>query len=188
MPSAPYSSGNLGNPVAAARQRAGGLSAGGIRDFAEHEDGVTVELQRKGTREMVSLDVARVLNCIGRSQIFAYHLNHPLIVNLIARGVLHPDELYLGLRATSDGQMIGAEERIFRQVFHPGPPLRGLLWETTAIPEIRVQAHASPAASWICFICRRGRFSFRIALRKEKRRNAVSKQTLPRPIILPREG
>lgn len=113
---------------------------GRIRDFAEHEDGVTVELQRKGTREMVSLDVARVLNCIGPESNFAYHLNHPLIVNLIARGVLHPDELYLGLRATSDGQMIGAEERIFRQVSTLGPPLRGLLWETTAIPEIRVQA------------------------------------------------
>ncbi len=120
---------------------------------------------------MVSLDVARVLNCIGPESNFAYHLNHPLIVNLIARGVLHPDELYLGLRATPDGQMIGAEERVFRR-FPPWGLLRGLLWRRPPSRKSGSRPSAWLAASWICFICRRGRFSFSIVHRKrsEERR------------------
>lgn len=116
------------------------LVPGRIRDFVEDEEGVDVLLQPRGKRELDKIRVARVVNCIGPESNFRQHFNDPLVVNLIARGVIHPDPLFLGLNATPDGCVIGADDKIFSTISLIGPPLRGILWETTAIPEIRVQA------------------------------------------------
>lgn len=114
---------------------------GRIQDFHEKNRSVTVELRPKGKSENIPLKVQRVLNCIGPESNFRNHLNDPLIVNLMARGILHPDPLYLGLEATPDGKIIGEDGAEVPQISTLGPPLRGVLWETTAMPEIRRQAH-----------------------------------------------
>ena len=48
--------------------------------------------------------------------------------------------LGLGLDATREGALIGPEGRPSSVLSTLGPPLRGVLWETTAVPEIREQA------------------------------------------------
>lgn len=130
-----------GRVIEAARQ-SGQLEfiPGRIRDFEETDAGVNVSLQKKISHEMVNLPVSRVLNCIGPESNFRHHLNAPLIVNLMARGVLHPDPLFLGIEATAEGALIGNGNAVFSKISTLGPPLRGVHWETTAIPEIRVQA------------------------------------------------
>jgi uncharacterized NAD(P)/FAD-binding protein YdhS len=112
---------------------------GRLQDFEENEDGVKVFLRTR-KRESVELNAGWVLNCIGPESNFRQHLNDPLIINLIARGVLHPDPLFLGIDALPNGQVMGAAGTAFPQISTLGPPLRGVLWETTAIPEIRTQA------------------------------------------------
>ncbi|GAA3677351.1 FAD/NAD(P)-binding protein [Nocardioides ginsengisoli] len=64
----------------------------------------------------------------------------PLLRALVARGTAAPDPLALGLDSTVDGRLIGAGGRVVEGLFVVGPPRKGTLWESTAIPEIRAQA------------------------------------------------
>jgi uncharacterized NAD(P)/FAD-binding protein YdhS len=69
----------------------------------------------------------------------------PLLNGLLASGTVRPDSLGLGLDATPDGALISASGAISDTFYTLGPPLRGLWYETTAIPEIRSQAAALAA-------------------------------------------
>jgi uncharacterized NAD(P)/FAD-binding protein YdhS len=66
----------------------------------------------------------------------------PLLRELFGSGLARPDPLRLGLDATPGGAVIDAAGRPSATLFTLGPPLRGLWYETTAIPEIRTQAAA----------------------------------------------
>ncbi|WP_406375193.1 FAD/NAD(P)-binding protein [Streptomyces sp. NBC_00647] len=63
----------------------------------------------------------------------------PLWRSLFDTGAAVPGPLGLGV-ATRDGRLLDAEGGTGLPVFTLGAPRRGELWETTAIPEIRVQA------------------------------------------------
>ena len=62
--------------------------------------------------------------------------------DLVERGLTRPDPLRLGLDASPAGAVRDAAGRPSNTIFTLGPPLRGLRYETTAIPEIRDQAAA----------------------------------------------
>jgi uncharacterized NAD(P)/FAD-binding protein YdhS len=66
----------------------------------------------------------------------------PLLRNLFAAGTARPDPLRLGIDATTSGAILDATGAPSDALFTLGPPLRGLWYETTAIPEIRDQATA----------------------------------------------
>jgi uncharacterized NAD(P)/FAD-binding protein YdhS len=55
--------------------------------------------------------------------------------------LLYHDPLALGFHADVEGALIpfGKREAV-DWIFTLGAPLKGVLWETTAVPEIRVQA------------------------------------------------
>lgn len=113
---------------------------GRLRDFAEDADGVDVSLNPKRPCDPRTFRVRRVFNCIGPDSNFRQHFNDPLLINLLARGTLHPDPLFLGLEADDHFHPVSARGRTLEHVSLIGPPLKGMLWETTAIPEIRAQA------------------------------------------------
>ena len=66
----------------------------------------------------------------------------PLLGDLFARGLARPDPLGLGIDASTDGSVLDASGTPSSTLCTLGPPLRGLWYETTAIPEIREQAAA----------------------------------------------
>ncbi len=66
----------------------------------------------------------------------------PLLRDLLGRGLARPDPLRLGLDASLDGAVLDAAGTPSTTLFTLGPPLRGIRYETTAIPEIRDQAAA----------------------------------------------
>lgn len=80
-----------------------------------------------------------LINCIGSEANFA-KIDSVFVQNLIARRHIRPDELTLGIDATPDGRVIGKDDRPSEVVRTLGTALKGILWESTAIPEIRTQA------------------------------------------------
>jgi uncharacterized NAD(P)/FAD-binding protein YdhS len=68
-----------------------------------------------------------------------------LLRDLFESGLAKPDALGLGLDASVDGAVIDSSGAASDVLYTLGPPLRGLWYETTAIPEIREQAAALAA-------------------------------------------
>ena len=66
----------------------------------------------------------------------------PLLRDLFTTGMARPDPVGLGIDATPDGRVLSRAGVASDVLFTLGPPLRGLWYETTAIPEIREQAAA----------------------------------------------
>lgn len=65
---------------------------------------------------------------------------HRLVRQLVVDGLVQPDPLGMGLRAVPDGHLLDGNGKARPNLFAIGSMLRGTLWESTAIPEIRKQA------------------------------------------------
>lgn len=90
-----------------------------------------------GEPEQVSFDVG--VNCTGPAAPGGE--DDPLGRALFEEGLAQKDPLRLGL-LTSGGALLDASGNRSPWLFALGPLLRGERWETTAIPELRVQAQA----------------------------------------------
>ena len=80
-----------------------------------------------------------LINCTGPRE----SLNdepETLYRNLIERGLIRPDELDMGIEVTPDFAVVDHAGRASDFLFAIGPVLKGTLWETTAVPELRSQA------------------------------------------------
>ena len=85
------------------------------------------------------LAVGLVVNCTGPE--CNYHkLRDPLIVQLFLRGLARPDPLFLGFDVNDQGQLLDATGHAVPNLHTLGSPQKGLLFETTAVPELRQQA------------------------------------------------
>jgi uncharacterized NAD(P)/FAD-binding protein YdhS len=87
--------------------------------------------------EEIEADV--VVNCTGPLADVT-RTDNPLLAALLRRGLARPDELRLGLDSTPAGEVLDAAGAVVPGLITVGPPRKGVLYETTAIPEIRVQA------------------------------------------------
>jgi uncharacterized NAD(P)/FAD-binding protein YdhS len=131
-------------PVRAAIEAARGrgrlnVLRGRIERIEVGGDGLEVTWRRRGASEGEQLEVQRIINCTGPGTDYE-KLNDPLVVQLLASGLARPDPYRLGLHATSRGTLIGADGRVSPRLFGVGPVVRGALWESTSVPDIRSQA------------------------------------------------
>jgi uncharacterized NAD(P)/FAD-binding protein YdhS len=128
-----------------ARVRAGALEvkAARVRAFAADPSGVRVTLASRGSTGTVERVFGAVVTCTGPGSLAASR--HPLLRSLISHGLVRPDPLGLGLDARADGALLAADGSLAPGLYAIGPLLRGTLWETTAVPEIRAQAKALAA-------------------------------------------
>lgn len=116
---------------------------GRIERIAETEGGSALEITfqpRGGGGQRKTLRVSYVVNCTGPE--CNYHrLGDPLIASLFARGLARPDDLMLGLDVAHGGEVRDVQGAVQGRIFTLGSPQKGRLLETTAVPELRVQAH-----------------------------------------------
>jgi len=91
--------------------------------------------------DVVEIQAGAVLNGTGAATDITRTAN-PLLRDLFATGMARPDPLNLGIDATPQGAVIGSTGVPCDAIYALGPPLRGLWYETTAVPEIREQAAA----------------------------------------------
>lgn len=99
--------------------------------------GFDVRYATIGLEQYVHADV--IINCIGSESRFD-QLDSPLVQNLLNGGHIRSDDLRFGLDATPDGHLKDRAGKPSDMLYTLGTALKGVLWESTAIPEIRVQA------------------------------------------------
>ncbi len=112
---------------------------GEIVAASEERDALIVDYSVDGV--LRRLRVATVLNCTGPNGDVRSNPD-PLLRSMLERGLIRPDALHLGLDATLQGEAIDREGVADERLLAIGPLLRGVLYETTAVPEIAEQARA----------------------------------------------
>jgi uncharacterized NAD(P)/FAD-binding protein YdhS len=103
--------------------------------------GAEVRYRMRTTGKELTLRVDRIVNCTGSEADFR-KLQNPLTQSLVSQGLARPDTLSLGFDVTEDGALIDGSGIPSQGLFAIGPLRKGRLWETTAVPEIRIQAEA----------------------------------------------
>ena len=115
------------------------IIGGRVQNIEEEHTGFRVSIRPRKSHEQQTLQVTRIVNCTG-PQINYAEIGDPFVKSLIENNIIRPDGLKMGIAATPAGQVLGADEKPVKNVYAIGSLLRGVLWETTAVPEIRVQA------------------------------------------------
>jgi uncharacterized NAD(P)/FAD-binding protein YdhS len=115
------------------------IHAGRIRAYAEDIDGVDVTYCARESGQLERLRVDRVINCTGPES-DCRKADDPLLTNLMRQKLARPDPLFLGLDVSPDGALIDAHGAASSFLYAIGPVRKGSLWETIAVPELRVQA------------------------------------------------
>ncbi len=114
------------------------LIRGNIEHIAPQEEGIDIHYRcDNGNEEIIRGDL--VVNCTGPQLRFTT-CDVPLFQNLLKRGFIQPDELDMGLKVNKDFAVIESEGITSKVLYAIGPLLRGSLWESIAVPELRGQA------------------------------------------------
>jgi uncharacterized NAD(P)/FAD-binding protein YdhS len=111
---------------------------GRVRDFVVEGGQAEVLYRPRQTEDVVSIAVARVVNCAGPGADYD-RIPDPLIRGLLRDGVVRPDPLRLGLDVTGNCALLNRDGAISRRLFAVGPVTKGAFWEMTAVPDIRRQ-------------------------------------------------
>jgi uncharacterized NAD(P)/FAD-binding protein YdhS len=114
------------------------LHASRVAGFQLEDGGVRVRLRPRGLGREDVLHVQHVVNCTGPEG--SITRGHPLLKGLVEAGRVCPDTLGMGLATDAHGALLDMAGQASSRLYTLGPPRRGELWETTAVPEIRGQA------------------------------------------------
>jgi uncharacterized NAD(P)/FAD-binding protein YdhS len=114
------------------------IHAGRMKTYAEDIDGVEVTYHDRESGQLERLRVDRVINCTGPES-DCRKADDPLLANLMRQKLARPDSLFLGLDVSPDGALIDAHGTASTLLYAIGPVRKGSLWETIAVPELRVQ-------------------------------------------------
>jgi uncharacterized NAD(P)/FAD-binding protein YdhS len=112
------------------------LHAGRVEEMSAAGGALRVRFRPRRARAVETLTVGLAVPCMGPAQ----HLGHTsdaLLRSLLERGQARPGPQGLGLATAPDGAVLGP---LADRLWTLAVLRRGDLWETTAIPEIRVQA------------------------------------------------
>ncbi|WP_144122273.1 FAD/NAD(P)-binding protein [Catellatospora sichuanensis] len=107
------------------------------------DEGVRVVLRERHGGAITAPTFAAVVNCTGPGRIVE---SDPLVRALVAEGMARPGPYRLGLDTDPHGALRRRDGSAHPALWTLGPTRRGVLWETTAAPEIRTQARALAVA------------------------------------------
>jgi uncharacterized NAD(P)/FAD-binding protein YdhS len=114
------------------------IGSGRLRKIEADADGkYAVTFATNGVENTFSVDA--IINCIGSEGDFK-RIESPLIQTLLGKELINTDNLKMGLDAAPDGSTIDKNGAASEVIFTLGTALKGVLWESTAMPEIRAQA------------------------------------------------
>jgi uncharacterized NAD(P)/FAD-binding protein YdhS len=103
------------------------------------ENTFTVEYRGRTSRKNCTLIVDQIVNCMGPAGDYE-RLEDTFVRNLMSRGLIRADALRLGVDCTPEGIVRERSGALSPNIYTIGPPAKGILWECTAVPEIRTTA------------------------------------------------
>ena len=107
-------------------------------NITEDENGISVHYLSKHTQTEKSLPVGLVINCTGPHTDIT-RSEDPLLQALVTKGMIQPDALRIGMDVTDQWTVKDKTGKEKETLYTIGGNLRGLLWETTAVPELKSQ-------------------------------------------------
>lgn len=133
------------------------IHKGSLTDAQPDGDRIRLAIEPGDGTPRLELLVGLLFNCTGPRESLR-DSSEPLFRNLLARGMVRADEVDMGIEVTPDFAVVNERGEASDVLFAIGPLLKGTLWETTAVPELRAQAHqvasallapaAQPALDW----------------------------------------
>ncbi|WP_392888018.1 FAD/NAD(P)-binding protein [Pseudomonas migulae] len=117
------------------------IQAASFKGLASVSGGVSIRIRRRGEADTVVVSGAALINSSGIEYDWR-RVARPLPQQLLARGLVRPGPLALGIAAAGDGAVLGGDGQVADRLFAMGPPLRGMWWESTAVTDVASQAKA----------------------------------------------
>ena len=116
------------------------IFSGKIIDIIEKDGKITVSFYDKKKQVPVELNVSRVINCTG-PETNLLKLEDHYLKNALLKGILSQDDLKLGINADPNTfEVLDQSGRVQTGLYTIGSNLKGVLWESTAVSDLRVQA------------------------------------------------
>lgn len=115
------------------------IVAGRVTDVAPGAESITVSVRRRDAGATERYEAGALVNCTGPDGDYS-RLREPLVVSLREHGALSPDPLGLGVVTDCEGSLIDARGVASSVLFTLGSSRKADSWESTAVPELRVQA------------------------------------------------
>lgn len=118
------------------------IKRGRVQSVAVQNGAARVVIKDRGVAGIETLTVQRVIYATG---VGAGASGDGLIDSLVAAGLARTDRHGMGLEVTETLQIIGDGDTVMPRAWALGPIVRGVFWECTAVPDIRVQARTIAA-------------------------------------------
>lgn len=116
------------------------IVSGKLLDIEESEGGIQVSYYDKKQKEFKNLEVSRVINCTG-PETNLMRIEDNFLKGCFLDGLVTQDELKLGLLTDPKSfEIINKKGERQHNLMTLGSNLKGVLWESTAVNELRVQA------------------------------------------------
>jgi uncharacterized NAD(P)/FAD-binding protein YdhS len=116
------------------------IISGKLTSVSELTDSFEITYYDKVLAKEQKIEAAFMINCTGPESDFS-KCNSRLLINCLAKGIIIQDELKLGIRTNIESfQTLNSSNEINSSIYTLGSTLRGELWESTAINELRSQA------------------------------------------------
>lgn len=109
---------------------------GRLIEAAEYGDQLVITIKTGETLRRI--EGGALINCTGPSESYSRSAS-ALYANLLSAGLAQSDEMDMGIQINSDFAVIGKDGQPSSFLFAIGPVLKGTLWETSAVPELRSQ-------------------------------------------------
>ena len=109
---------------------------GRLRECEESGGRMNIVVESNQAKRLIQ--AGAVINCTGPRESYVPSESN-LFKSLFSQGVIQPDEMNMGIKVTPSFSVIDAAGNPSEIVYALGALLKGTLWETVAVPELRSQ-------------------------------------------------